>query len=191
MLGVSSCKQSKAPELSPQEQQARRDSIAKATKDSVDQKLRSDSIAKAKADSTAKAKKLAELNIAKIYSAGLGLYDNTPERSMMKLGFKKGPKMEQEIPFGVKWVFYKNCAVNADDDAKKLLGGGTPVVVSFGLSENFPYGWIGVEVFDKDCLAKVEKYLKARDKGDKYGNKSYKVSKTKLGWFVTVDYPGM
>lgn len=53
-LGLTSCHQQKS--LTPQELKARQDSIARATRDSVQQKLRSDSIAKAKADSTAKAK---------------------------------------------------------------------------------------------------------------------------------------
>jgi hypothetical protein len=175
-----------------QEETINQDSIAKSVKDSVKQKMVSDSIAKAKADSTASAKKAAEFDIAKIYAVCKKGVDGRHYPALPAMGFKKGPSFSQDVPFGYSNYFYRNCEMKSaggSTEASKLTGPGLPLVVSVGKSDNSPFGWFQVEVFDKESLKKAKEFLRKKDKGNKYGTASLMVSKSKLGWFVSVDFP--
>lgn len=175
-----------------QEETINRDSIAKAVKDSVKQKMVSDSIAKAKADSTASAKKAAEFDIAKIYAVCKKGFNGKHYSALLTMGFKKGPSFSHDVPFVYSNYFYRNCemkVVGNSAEASRLTGAGLPLVVSVGVSDNSPYGWFQVEVFDKESLNMAKRFLRKKDKGNKYGTPSLMVSKSKLGWFVSVDFP--
>lgn len=193
-LGLMACNHSKQGNGSQTKQEMKKyqDSIAKAVKDSIKQKMVSDSIAKAKADSTASAKKAAEFDIAKIYAVCKKGVDGRHYPALPSMGFKKGPSFSQDVPFGYSNYFYRNCEMKGaggSTEASRLTGSGLPLVVSVGKSDNSPFGWFQVEVFDKESLKKAKEFLRKKDKGNKYGTASLMVSKSKLGWYVSVDFP--
>ena len=180
--GVASSCHSKADQLKEQQiaDSLRKDSVKKAQQAAAI----ADSIAKAKADSIAAAK---NLDFEKLYAICLKESIGGNFAQLKELGFKTGPSFSEDA--GWSKYFYRGCKLNANGEAIEVPNNETAIVVATGASNNSPYGWFQVEVFSKENKQKAEMVLKKKDKGNKFELPSFSSTKSKKGWYISVDFP--